>query len=338
MALIVALLALLVAASWSPAAAPAPRVRTSAAQHSDLRLYRDIIAGVSAGGGYYQVAAEELRQGNYPLKPFITFRLPTHATIYAALGERTMVVIFWLLAAGLIVAWWQRVKDCLPLPLLGAAMVLIGGGLGGLLQPQTGLFHESWAALLLALMIAIYRPERAWPAILAGGAALMVRELALPMILAMGGLSLLEKRWREAAEWAGVVALFAVYLALHAHWVAQVVLPTDPASPGWSAALGLQFALKSIAKVTFGIQLSDAVAAVLLILSLFGWASVRAEWALRVAVLLSGYGAMLALFARSDTFYWALIAAPLSFAGLVFLPKAVADLAKAVRASPYPAA
>ena len=37
---------------------------------------------------------------------------------------------------------------------------------------------------------------------------------------------------------------------------------------------------------------------------------------------------MLALFARADTFYWALIAAPLSLVGLAFLPKAVADLAK----------
>ncbi len=31
---------------------------------------------------------------------------------------------------------------------------------------------------------------------IAGGAALMVRELALPMILAMGGLALLGERWR----------------------------------------------------------------------------------------------------------------------------------------------
>ena len=46
---------------------------------------------------------------------------------------------------------------------------------------------------------------------------------------------------------------------------------------------------------------------------------------------------MLALFARSDTFYWALIAAPLAFAGLAFLPKAFADLAKAARQTPYPA-
>jgi len=336
LALIAAMLALLALACWSPASTPAPKVRTSEAQHSDLQLYRDIIDGVSAGGHYYQVTAGELRQGNYPLKPFFTFRLPTHATIYAALGERVMVIIFWLLSAALMVAWWMRLRNCLPRPLLAATLILIAGGLGGLLQPQTGLFHESWAALLLALMIGLYRPERIWPAVIAGGSALMIRELALPMILAMAGLAVLERRWKEGVTWAAAVGLFAVYLALHAHWVSQVVLPGDPASPGWSAMLGLQFALKSLAKVTFGIRLPVVLASALLILSLFGWASVRAGWALRTAILLAGYGTMVALFARTDTFYWALIAAPLSFAGLVFVPKAIADLAKAVRRSPYP--
>ena len=337
LALIAGLIAILVIACWSPASAPAPKLRTSPAQHSDLQLYRDIIAGVSAGGNYYEVAAREQRAASYPLKPFYTFRLPTHATIYAAVGERVMIAVVWLLCAGLIVAWWFRLKPHLPTPLLGTAMVLIAGGLGGLLQPMTGLFHESWAALLLALMIAIRRPGRAWPAIIAGGAALMVRELALPMILAMGGLALIGKRWREAAGWAAVVAIFTAYVALHAHWVSQVVLASDRVSPGWSGLLGPQFALKSIAKVTFGVRLPDVLAVALLVLSLFGWASVRSGWALRAFLLLLGYGAMLALFARADTFYWALIAAPLSFAGLVFLPKAFADLAKAMGHKPYPA-
>ena len=47
------------------------------------------------------------------------------------------------------------------------------------------------------------------------------------MILAMGGLALIEKRWREAAGWALIVVLFAIYMTLHAQWVAQVVLPGD---------------------------------------------------------------------------------------------------------------
>ena len=122
LALIAALIALLSVACWSPASAPAPKLRTSAAQHSDLQLYRDIIKGVAAGGDYYEVAAKEQRAAGYPLKPFYTFRLPTHATIYAALGERTMIGIVWLLCAGLMVAWWIKLRPLLPLPMLGAAM------------------------------------------------------------------------------------------------------------------------------------------------------------------------------------------------------------------------
>lgn len=337
LALLAALLALLAIACWSPAAAPAPKLRTSPAEQSDLQLYCDIIAGVAGGRDYYEVAAEELRKGGYPLKPFFTFRLPTHASIYALVGERPMVMVVWALCLALILAWWIKLRPHLPLPLLALAMFLLAGGLGGMLQPQTGLFHESWAALLLGMMIAVHRPDRFWPAVILGWAALMVRELALPMVLAMGGLALIEKRWREAAAWALAVTLFGIYLTLHAQWVSQVVLPGDPPSPGWSGLNGLQFALKSIAKVTFGIRLPDAIAIGLLILSLFGWASVKAGWALRATLLIAGYTAMLALLARSDTFYWALIPAPLAFVGLAFLPKAVSDLAQAVRRTPYPA-
>jgi hypothetical protein len=338
LALIAALIALLAVATWSPEAAPAPKLRSSAAQPSDLQLYRDIVAGVEAGGDYYQVAAEAHRKNHYPLKPFFTFRLPTHATMYALFGERVMIVAIWLLCAGLMVAWWMRLRPFLPIPLLATVMFLIAGGIGGMLQPQTGLFHESWAALLLALMVAIRQPENPWPAIIVGGLALMIRELAFPMIILMGGLALLEKRWREAAGWALIVVLFGIYMTLHAQWVSEVVRPGDPASPGWSRMLGAQFALKSIAKVTFGIRVSDAIGAGLLILSLFGWASAKTEWALRATLLLVGYGTMLALFARADTFYWALIPAPLAYVGLAFLPKALSDLANAVRRTPYRAA
>ena len=337
LAVLVLLLAVLAVATWSPASAPAPKLRASPAQQSDLQLYRDIIAGVADGGDYYEVAAEELRKGNYPLKPFFAFRLPTHATMYAAFGERVMIVVIWALCAGLMFAWWLKLKPVLPLPMLGVSMFFIAGGLGGMLQPQTGLFHESWAALLLALMIAVHRPGRIWPAVVVGGAALMIRELALPMILTMGGLALVEKRWREAAGWALALTMFGIYLTFHAQWVSEVILPADPPSPGWSHMNGLRFALKSMAKVTFGIRLPDSLAAVLLILALFGWASVKSGWALRATLLVAGYGLLLTLFARVDTFYWALIPAPLAFLGLTFVPKAFADLAKAIRHTPYPA-
>ena len=55
-------------------------------------------------------------------------------------------------------------------------------------------------------------------------------------------------------------------------------------------------------------------------------------------VLLIGYGAMIALFARPDTFYWALLVAPLSLVGLAFSPRAIATLVRRARgvAQPQP--
>ncbi len=329
--LLFALTACLLAAAWPAPSSPQPRMRASEAEQSDLQLYRDIIARVGEGEPYYPAAADELRKGGYPLKPFVTFRLPTLTLAYAIVPEIAMSVIEGLLALALLWLWWRRLEPHLPLRMLALAMVLLVGGTAALVEPVTGLFHESWAALLMALMIGLRRPGHAAAAIVAGGLALLVRETALPMILAMGGLALIERRWREALGWAAVVGLFVVALTFHAQMVATVVRPDDLASPGWQGLLGIRFALTSFAAVSSATALPKALALIVVILSLFGWASVRTGWASRATLLFLGYGAMLALFARPDTFYWALLVAPLSLVGLIFVPRALAELVRASR-------
>ena len=332
------MLILLAAALW-PVSTPiaGPRLRASEHQQSDLGLYRAIIARMRAGEGYYPAAADELRKDDYPLKPFITFRLPTQATLYARLGEPVMIGIEALLALTTLIVWWRRLGEW-PLVIQAAGVILFAAGTGGLVEPVTGLFHESWAALLMALSIGLRRPGHATPAIVAAGAALMMRETALPMVLMMGGMALIERRWKEALGWAVPVILFALYLAWHAHQVAAVLQPGDRPSPGWQALLGLRFALKSLGAVSWLSGLVYPAAATVLILSLAGWLSVDRGWALRVGLLLAGYAAMLALFSRPDTFYWGLLAAPLSLMGLAFLPRAAVDLAQALRRVPLQAA
>ena len=64
--------------------------------------------------------------------------------------------------------------------------------------------------------------------------------------------------------------------------------------------LGVRFAIKAFATVSSLIVLPFAVAAVAVVLSLFGWISVATGWAVRVSLMLLGYGAMLAVFARAD--------------------------------------
>ncbi len=327
---LVLLVAALVAATWSSASAPAPKLRASEAEQSDADLYRDIIAGLRAGQPYYPFVAAQLRKDDYPLRPFITFRLPTQAVIYARFGEPPMVAVQCLLALAIIAAWWRRLGDRSPLWLRAVAMATLAAGMGGLVQPVTGLFHESWAALLMALAIAVRRPDKAGGAIVAGGVALLFRETALPMLLMMALLAAREKRWREVAGWAAAIALFAAYLTWHAVQVAAVVHPGDPPSPGWQSRLGVLFAIKAMAMVGAATQLPIQLAAIALILSLFGWVSVRTDWAIRAALLVVGYEAMLALFARADTFYWALLAAPYSLMGLTFVPAALRDLAGAL--------
>jgi hypothetical protein len=55
-------------------------------------------------------------QGHYPLKPFVAFRLPTHAVAYAAAGELLMMLVIRAMCVALMFAW------CLPPLLLGFSM------------------------------------------------------------------------------------------------------------------------------------------------------------------------------------------------------------------------
>ena len=97
------------------ASSPQPKVRASEAEQSDLDLYRDIIRRVGAGEAYYPVAADELRKGGYPLKPFVTFRLPTLADAYAHIPEivhdRSSRA---LLALAVLLVWWRRLEPAAP--------------------------------------------------------------------------------------------------------------------------------------------------------------------------------------------------------------------------------
>jgi len=80
LAVIAALIALLALTCWSPASGPAPKVRTTAAQHSDLKLYRDIIARVRRNGFAERSPAVEPRSSNTFSVP-IQFKGDVLATI-----------------------------------------------------------------------------------------------------------------------------------------------------------------------------------------------------------------------------------------------------------------
>lgn len=328
----VALVIALVLASWLALLSPAPPPvshdpANRADDQADVVLYEGIVDGVRHGGNYYRVAADALRAGDYPLKPFVTFRLPTLAVVEAALPAWAVVTMQWTLAAAVFLAWYGRLAPAFarPPPRI-IALALLAGGMMAFVQPALAHFHEIWAGLLVALSLALRRRGRWVEAAAFALAAVLIRETAALYVGVMAVLALAEDERREAAGWAAVAATLAIVVALHAHAVAQVVRPLDPASAGWAGMLGFGFFVRTMSMST-ALGLAPLwLAAPLVALALVGWASWREPLALRVFATFAAYALLLSVFGRTDTFYWGLLVAPLLPVGLAFAIDGVRDL------------
>ncbi len=320
------LLALTALASVGPApvsGAGAP----SRDDQSDVVLYESIVDGIRHGGDYYTVAAGALRAGDYPLRPFVTFRLPGLAQIQAHMPAITVVISLYLLSFCVVIAWAIRLREALrgwaPLTI---ALALVAGGMMAFVQSDLWAFHEIWAGLLIALSLALRRPDRWLTAVAIALIAMLIRETAALYALVMLGMAWRDGARREALGWAVALALFAAALGAHAFAVMAVTTPADPASPGWAGLHGPGFAVQAVALSTAVRLFPLWIAAPLVALSLFGWAAWRDPLGSRVWATIATFGALLALAARPDTFYWALMIAPLSLVGLVFVPDGLRDL------------
>lgn len=329
-----AILALLLAASLTALATPSPATQaaTRADDQGDIVLYESIVSGVRAGGNYYAVTAAALRTGNYPLRPFVTFRLPTLAMVQSMLPETITAVLLYTLAAAVILAWFVRLRGALTRPLPRTiALILLLGGMAAFIQSALSGFHEVWAGLLIALSLALRKPDRWVEAAAFGLMAMLIRETAALYVIVMAALALVEGRRREAWGWAATLAVFAIVVTIHAYAVSQVVRPLDPSSPGWSGLLGFGFFVRTLTVSTALVLVPAWAAALLVGLALFGWAAWHDALALRALATFCAYAALLSLFGRADTFYWGLMIAPTILIGLAFVPDALRDLIAAAR-------
>lgn len=301
--------------------------------YTDLQLYHDTVTAMANGTPYYEAAAQTQRAHGYPLRPFVTVREPTLYVAAARLGWDGLqkVAIGLVFAAIAIWAGAQRGTLTTAERLLGAC----GIALGGLSVSSPGLlgFTELWTGLLLALALGcrLRWPERWWLPLLATGAALALRELALPFALLALAFAVWERRWREVTAWAALIALFALGMALHAQAQMATVLPGDIASPGWSGGQGLRGFLMGVAYTSVFQTQPQGLALALALLPALGWASLSGRGGLFAQLLFAGYALLLALFSRTDNFYWGFLVLPAWFAGFALVPRAVAQLAGAIR-------
>lgn len=332
---------LLAAAVWGASATdgqsltPSTAIGARAAQpqaNEDLAFYGAIATRVAGGEGYYHAAADELRQGGYPLKPFVAFRLPTLTLAAAWIGRPGLLALQYGLFATMVVAWWFRLDEQFAdngRRLSGA--MLAAAGIAVAFSGKYVLLHEIWAGTLIALSLALHRPNRWGWSVAIAAMALAIRELALPYVLLMAAFALYRRNWRELGAWAAVALLFAAGMAWHASEVAKVVMPYDPASPGWTSLGGLTGMLRTFHLAGPLRWLPMEVGAVAIMLALFGWASWKSPTGLAATLMYLGYGLAFMLFGRANNFYWGLVITPAFLVGLAFLPQAFADFATAMR-------
>ena len=296
----------------------------------DLELYRRIHERVGQGESFYVASLDEQRSHNYPTQPFVTVRLPTLAHIDGALGDDAAKIIGGFLMLLGVLVWLRRLETAGTLmpERVAACLLLVLGGIG-MFRDSALRFHELPAGMLLTLALALYRPDRWWIALIPATAALAIRELALPFFLLWTVFALWQKSWREAAALVAVMLAFAAGMALHAHEVAQHVLPGDPRSPGWSAFSGPALPLLAMAKLTPLLLLQPWAGAAIAVLPLIGWLALGGRLGLFASLWFIGYLVMMSLFARTQNNYWVLMMLPAYGAGLALVPRALAELVQA---------
>lgn len=321
---------LLLAGAWcfvSPAQAPDV---AEAGGYTDFQLYADITAKVAAGTPYHQAAAEVQRAHGYPLRPFVTMRPPALFVLAARLGWGTMQGIAMGLAVAALYLWTRALT-----PLVGQAeriAALLGLVLGGLALTNQGLLAdgEVWVGLLLTIALACHLRGWEWGELAAVGAALLLRELALPYALLALAFALVQRQRRSALRWLALIALFGLAMAVHAHFAAQVVRSDDLASPGWSGGQGLRGFLMGVVYTSVFQTLPQPLALLLALLPALGWMALAGRTGLFAQLLLGGYALMLMLFARSDNFYWGFTVMPLWFIGYALIPRACGQVRRAI--------
>lgn len=298
-------------------------------QGSDLALYRAIVDGIREGGGYYDVAAAELRARHYGIQSVFNWRMPHVATAFATAPDWVWRALCGTLAASTIAAaagWWARPARSLD---GNAAAFAVAGAVLGAFLPDVYLFSELWAGLLIALSATAYRAGSRTPGVGLALAALAVRELAVVYWAICLGEALWGRRWREVGALLTGAALYAGAFMLHAQQVARIVRPDDLGYPsGWVQFGGVPFLLTTLQMNGWLLISPWWLAAGYLALVLYGIATFEAPDGARVQATLVAYLAAFLLVGKSFNTYWGFVVAPL--AGLAF-GQAVADLWRATR-------
>jgi hypothetical protein len=257
-------------------------------------------------------------------------RLPTLAWVHASLPPLGPAILLYALIAATLGAWaWRLSIGGLPVQRAALGSALLLAGAATLLLPELLVWHECWAALLVALSLALRSERRYALSALTALAAAAFGEQAIVFPLIMLAFSLHEKRAGEAGAWGAVIVVMVGYLDWHAEETAGAASIADKPSRGWLGSGGWDAAVMMV-QMTGPLRLMpNWVGALIVPVAVVGWAGWQNTTGARGAVFLLTYLLLLAALGHADNFYPAFLIAPLLPVGLLFAPGALADLIRA---------
>jgi hypothetical protein len=282
-----------------------------------------LVEGVRHGDDYYNVAADLARGGEVPERALVAVRLPTLTVIAAPLPARVVSALLATLALAVALAWYERLTPALARSGARlAGVVLLLAGLAASFRHDAAVTAETWAGLLVALSLARWRPGRASEAIGWALAAALIDERAAVAIVVMAVFAWIARARREAVGWTIALAVFALVVLVHRHAIdAAGILFADAPREG---PAGVGSTLAGLHAATALAALPVAIAAPATVLGIAGWSAWRDPLAPRVVAALLAFVALGILSPAGAGA--ALLAAPLSLAGLLFLPDGLRDL------------
>jgi len=316
---------------------PAPRLSNGGGQSINVPLYAGIVAKVRAGQPYEQTAVAAQRAGGFPLRPFVTVRPPALAVLMARAPDlATANLIMKGLALAVLAAWtfrlWPAARG--PMWLAWTPLALFTGLAWAIPGLTLGLFHECWAGLLIALSLVLRTEKRFAAAAAVGLLAALIRELAMPYLLVMAALALVERRRGEALAFGLALAASLAALAAHAWQVLSLTTPHDLASPGWVKFGGWAFVMATAQWNLLALLLGKAFTAVIVPLALLGAAARKDGLGLRLAALTGGYTLGFLVVGQPNDFGWGFVVAPLMAVCLTLSPLALRSLGRSALTHP----
>ena len=295
---------------------------------TNVGLYNAIVDKMMEGDSYYKAVDESQAARGFPTRPSSTVREPTLATVEAWLGGSRPMFFVLIALVGLVsvlmivrlegvapgrISWWLASTLCV----VSAVIFLKSAGAD---------FHEYWAGILVALSLATLSSTRWRVSIFIAFMAVLVRELAFPLVAGMALYEFLAGRRHRAVAWIVAALGFAAFLAVHAVRVRHDVAPAAYQSPGWIKFGGWPFFVDSVRYTSFLIALPVWAGAIAVPMALLGWLSRQGDLANRVTLLLGIYAIAFMIVGRPGNVYWGLLFVVILMPGLAFAPSALIEL------------